>query len=230
MAANDADDARCMEALAALVPTETELALLIGVTDDKLQGQLLFNLLRAPEDEPVRVLVSARMKESDAFVGASLPDLLACEFLDATLQRAVRQGVTTFSLRCPSSQTLNTRYEGGDDILDKLIEYFVKGLIRFPTPQACDARPQSPLALAAICAPHVCTLSIRRLNTWTLTTQTSLGPSRIFRAVTEWRVQSRVTVRSYTHQLWCMRMRVRGWTRRPTVTTARTGRLQALQV
>lgn len=131
MANDDADlDAAMLDALAA---TEAESKMLAFVTDEALRDELLFCLLRAPVGEPVRVQVNARMNESDN--GGKLRELLAHgEFVDATLTPATRadgNGVSSFALHCKGMPNLNRTYDG-DDLEDKLIQFFAKELIRFP--------------------------------------------------------------------------------------------------
>lgn len=114
-----------------LVATEGEAQLLAFVTDEVLRDELLFGLLRVPVGEPVHVQVNAQMQRSDN--GGVLKDLLANgEWLDATLIADAREGIErSYALRCSAMPDLERTYDG-DDIEDKLIQFFAKELIRFP--------------------------------------------------------------------------------------------------
>lgn len=131
MGDDDARDALDQAMLSALEATEAEARLLQFVNDDVLRDELLLCLLRAPLGEPVCVQVNGLMNASDN--GGVLTDLLASgEWLDATLVADGRDGiVSSYELRCPSKLELERTYEG-DDIEDKLIQFFAKELIRFP--------------------------------------------------------------------------------------------------
>lgn len=116
--------------LAALSPSAAETEMLAFVVDSGLRDALLFMLLRAPVGAHVCVQVSEHMDKSDAFVGARLDDLLASAFIDATLHVKATGGPWKFALFCQARPRLQRMYEG-DSVLDNLIEYFNKGLIRF---------------------------------------------------------------------------------------------------
>lgn len=121
------------ELLMALLPNAYEQALLAYVCDDALKDALLFGLLRAPVGDAVPVQVNTRQAESDAFAGAVLTDLIANgEYVDATLTRAVCDADKfSFELRCASLPSMDKTYIG-DDVEDKLLQFFAKELIRFP--------------------------------------------------------------------------------------------------
>lgn len=128
------DEARLLRALA---PDDDERAMLACIGDEGLRDELLFKLLRAPVGALVRVEVNERMSESDSFSGISLSDLLVeGVYTMATLCRSASGGETSFDLACAACPPLNRTYVG-DSILDHLLQYFAKGLIRFPRVQVC---------------------------------------------------------------------------------------------
>lgn len=128
MAGADAADAAVEELLCE--PTAEEKALLFGIADPSMREALLLGVLRAPTGEAVLLQVNARMEESDAFCGANLSELLhSGTYEDAYIQR-VQAEPLSFKLTCPACPALNRSYVG-DDVQDKLLEFFAKELIRF---------------------------------------------------------------------------------------------------
>ncbi|MGA1354892.1 MAG: hypothetical protein ACO32I_08990 [Candidatus Limnocylindrus sp.] len=139
----------------ALEPTAEENALLVSIADPDLREALLLGVLRSPPGESVLVQVNVRMAESDGFCGARLPELLQNGmFEDAYLHRAGCEAVMSFELTCPACPALSRSYVG-DDVQDKLLEFFAKELIRFK-PSTC----MQASALRCIGGEMVCKLSI----------------------------------------------------------------------
>lgn len=146
----------------ALVMTAEEEFLLASVTDADLRSTLLFDVLRAPVGEPVDVQVNIRMGESDSFTGASLEEILkngvyvpaqVVRGLGASSERSV-----SFALHCESHPELDRSYIG-DDVMDKLLQYFAKELILPDGKQGTDMhkdKPQVTLSvhLHPLCSAH----------------------------------------------------------------------------
>lgn len=137
------------ELLLSLAPNGQEAELLTFIADEDLRNALLRKLLRAEAGIPVRVLVNRRMKESDSFTGVTLQELLKDgSYENATLCRG-RSTELSFTLTCGKCPQLARIYKG-DDIIDHLLQYFAKDLIRFE-----DQQVQAPLVAALACAqPH----------------------------------------------------------------------------
>lgn len=134
--AAEADDEELARVLEAMQPDEREAALLRCIEDHALRDKLLFSLLRAPVGASVHVQVSARMNESDGFCpGGSLREILSSgSFEEAILRREGDGEAIFFALSCEACPHLERTY-AGDDIEDKLLQYFAKELIRFPEHQ-----------------------------------------------------------------------------------------------
>lgn len=159
MAEVDEVDAVLAAALAtsaadALTTTEDERTLLAFIPDEALRNDLLLKLLRAPADATVLVQVNHRMKESDSFCGASLSELLTKgNYLDASLRCESKEKALSYSLTCEEQPSLNRSYEG-DDIIDHLLQYFAKELIRFPLVRALQVA--TVLSCISIPCAHWC--------------------------------------------------------------------------
>lgn len=117
--------------LAALAPNDAESAMLAFVTDHGLHDALLFTLLRAPAGARVSVQVNSQMGKCDAFMGAKIGELLSCPYVDSSLIVKATGGPWRFALVCQACPWLQCTYED-DDVIDRLIEYFNKEMIRFP--------------------------------------------------------------------------------------------------
>lgn len=133
--------------LRALLPSEQERALLECVQGEALRDKLLLLLLRAPVGESVDVLVNTRMRESDSFSGASLPELVATgRYVPGSIVRSESKdhGQMCFALKCADNPQLQRSYDGDDDVTDFLLQYFAKELIVFPQSEvSCDILPPS---------------------------------------------------------------------------------------
>lgn len=131
------------ELLGALAPGAAERELLACITDQALHDALLSLLLRAPVGAPVRVEVNDRMLESDAFGSVSLQTLLSDgEYVPALLYRDQSGAEMTFSLKCVTRPQLEKMYDG-DAVVDHLLQYFAKDLIRFPIGKVCITSSRS---------------------------------------------------------------------------------------
>lgn len=134
----------------ALEPTAEEEALLVSIADPDLREALLLGVLRSPPGEMVLVQVNVSMAESDGFCGARLPELLQNgKFEDAQLQRTDSAAVMSFALTCPACPALSRMYVG-DDVQDKLLEFFAKELMRFKPSKCMEVSLMKPVARAEV--------------------------------------------------------------------------------
>lgn len=156
-ARNDADaevedeSYELQQLLHALAPNAEEKELLLCICDEQLREMLLHMLLRAPYGEPVPIEVNDRMNESDSFTCTLSEILENGSFIPATLSRIqIEEGgeAKSYKLACAELPQLNKMYKG-DDVVDHLLQYFAKDLIRFPGSQENVSRASS-LALGAL--------------------------------------------------------------------------------